>query len=84
MAAVLTHTTPTHRVALLLKRDRIERGPAAYRLGYALGRRGVKTQVAAIFIVPLMHIIGNIHEKIGHIRGHGVQHPGEKQQQREK
>ncbi len=31
-----------------------------------------------------MHIVGNIHEKIGHIRRHGVQHPGKKKQQRHK
>jgi hypothetical protein len=84
MAAVLTRATPTHRVVLLLKRNRSERGPAAYRLGYVDDRRNVRTQLAAIFIVPLMHIVGNIHEEIGHIRGHGVQHPGEKKQQRHK
>ena len=44
----------------------------------------MRTQLAAIFIVPLMYIVGNIHEEIGHIRGHGVQHPGEKEQQRDK
>jgi hypothetical protein len=31
-----------------------------------------------------MHIVGNIHEEIGHIRGHGIQHPGEKEQQCDK
>ena len=63
------------------RRGRSTRGTAAYRLGYGEGRCVAKTQLAAVVIVPLMHIVGNIYEEIGHIRGHGVQHPGEKEQQ---
>jgi len=84
MAAVLTCTTPTHRLLLLLKRNRSKRGTAAYRLGYVEGRCVARTQLAVIFNIPLMHIVGNIHQEIGHVGGHGVQHPGEKEQQRHK
>ena len=41
-----------------------------------------RTKLEDLFNILLMHIVGNIHEKIGHIRRHGVQHPGEKKEQR--
>jgi hypothetical protein len=93
MAAVLTRPTSAHpprrrietsRDIPYPRRDRSTRGTAAYRLGYVEGRCVARTQLAAIVIVPLMHIVWNTHEEIGHIRGHGVQHPGEKEQQRHK
>jgi hypothetical protein len=66
------------------RRGRSKRGTSAYRMGYVEDRCVARTQPAAIVIVPLMHIVGNIHEEIGHIRGHGIQHPGEKEQQCDK
>jgi hypothetical protein len=93
MAAILTLPTPARPLRRLIeasrsapcpRRGRSKRGITAYRLRHLEGRRVVRTRLVAIVIVPLMHIVGNIHEKIGHIRGHGVQHPGEKEQQRHK
>jgi len=93
MAAVLTCPTSAHLLRRLIEASRdmpcprrglSKRGTAAYQLGYVEGRCVARTQLAAIVIVPLLHIVGNTDEEIGHIRGHGVQHPGEKEQQRHK
>lgn len=47
---------------MVVQRGRSERGPEAYPLGYVEGLSDVRTKLAAIFSVPLMHVVGNIHE----------------------
>jgi hypothetical protein len=71
MAAILTHPAPARplrrrseasRDAPFLRRDRNQRRPEAYPLGYVGDLSDVRTKLEVIFSVRLMNVVGNIHQ----------------------